>query len=227
MPDALQQQPDRDADDQQQQESEVAASQPADTAGQCCVCKDPAQRQYQHDQERGAAQVDDHSETCKCAREHHGIAQVPPGNPRYHRALRGTVIRERRLGPSIQQFPKTEADRRVIALPPQTVALLTRRLATVPNNADPPVIFPSPQGRPRDPNNTSGDLRQALDRAGYPWVTSHTFRRTVATHLDDAGLSARQIADHLGHSRPSLTQDVYLGRGSANPHAAAALQRSL
>jgi integrase len=139
----------------------------------------------------------------------------------------GTVIRERLRGLVIQQFPKTEASRRVIALAPQTVLLLKRRLAVVPANADPPVIFPSRQGRLRDPNNTSGDLRQALDRAGYPWVTSHTFRRTVATRLDDAGLSARQIADHLGHSRPSLTQDVYLGRGSANPEAAAALQRSL
>jgi integrase len=139
----------------------------------------------------------------------------------------GTVIRQRRLGLSIQQFPKTEAGRRVIALPPQTVALLKRRLATVPQDADPPVLFPSPQGRLRYPNNTSGDLRQALDRAGYSWVTSHTFRRTVATRLDDAGLSARQIADHLGHSRPSLTQDVYLGRGTASPQAAAALQRSL
>src|SRR3954447_22327217 len=108
-----------------------------------------------------------------------------------------------------------------------TVVLLERRLATVPDDADAPVIFLSPQGRLRDPNNTSGDLRQAFDRAGYPWVTSHTFRRTVATRLDGAGLSARQIADHLGHSRPSLTQDVYLGRGTANPQAAAALQRSL
>ncbi len=139
----------------------------------------------------------------------------------------GTVIRERLHGLLIQQFPKTDASRRVIALPPQTVAMLKRRLAAVPAEGDPAVIFPSPQGRLRDPNNTSGDLRQALDRVGYPWATSHTFRRSVATRLDDAGLSARQIADHLGHSRPSLTQDVYLGRGTANPEAAAALQRSL
>ncbi len=69
----------------------------------------------------------------------------------------------------------------------------------------PPVLFPSPKGLLRDPNNTSGDLRQALDRAGFPWAMSHTFRRTVATRLD-AGSSARQIADHLGHSRPSLTR---------------------
>jgi len=64
-----------------------------------------------------------------------------------------------------------------------------------------------------------------LDRAGFDWVTSHVFRKTVATRLDEAGLSARQIADHLGHNRPSLTQDVYMGRGLPSPAAAAALQR--
>jgi hypothetical protein len=47
----------------------------------------------------------------------------------------------------------------------------------------------------------------------------------VATRLDEAGLPARQIADHLGHNRPSLTQDVHLGRGLVSAAAAAALQR--
>jgi integrase len=139
----------------------------------------------------------------------------------------GTVARDPLLGLFIQERPKTDAGRRTIALPPQTLDLLRRRLARLPAAADPPVLFPSPKGLLRDPNNTSGDLRQALDRAGFPWATSHTFRRTVATRLDDAGLSARQIADHLGHSRPSLTQDVYLGRGTASPLTAAALPRSL
>jgi integrase len=49
--------------------------------------------------------------------------------------------------------------------------------------------------------------------AGYEWVTFHTFRKTVATLLDDAGLTARQVADILGHANPSMTQDVYFGRG--------------
>ncbi|MGY1593174.1 tyrosine-type recombinase/integrase [Geodermatophilus sp. SYSU D00708] len=70
-------------------------------------------------------------------------------------------------------------------------------------------------------------MRQVPDRAGFDWVTSHVFRKTVATRLDEAGLSARQIADHLGHTRPSLTQDVYMGRRLASPEAADALQRSL
>ncbi len=140
-------------------------------------------------------------------------------------AVDATVIRIRSLGLVIQDFPKSTAGRRTVALPPAVVDLLRRRIDIHPNAADPAVIFPSPQGRLRDPSNTSGDLRAALDRAGFPWVTSHVFRKTVATRLDDAGLSARQIADHLGHSRPSLTQDVYLGRGQASPAAAAALQR--
>jgi integrase len=56
------------------------------------------------------------------------------------------------------------------------------------------------------------------------WITSHAFRKTTATILDDAGQTARQIADQLGHARPSLTQDVYLGRKAKNPAAAEALE---
>ncbi len=137
-----------------------------------------------------------------------------------------TVIRIRGLGLVIQDFPKSTAGRRTLTLPLAVIDLLRRRVEHPSADANPSIVFPSPQGRLRDPSNTSGDLRAALDRAGFPWVTSHVFRKTVATRLDDAGLSARQIADHLGHSRPSLTQDVYLGRGHASPEAAAALQRS-
>jgi integrase len=54
-------------------------------------------------------------------------------------------------------------------------------------------------------------------------VTSHNFRKTTATILDQAGQTARQVADQLGHSRPSMTQDVYLGRSARNPDAAKAL----
>jgi integrase len=46
----------------------------------------------------------------------------------------------------------------------------------------------------------------------FSWVTSHVFRKTAATELDRAGLSARQIADQLGHAKVSMTQDRYMGR---------------
>lgn len=62
--------------------------------------------------------------------------------------------------------------------------------------------------------------------AGYSWVTFRTFRtfrKSVATALDEAGLTARQIADQLGHSKVSTTQDVYMGRKIAGREAAEAL----
>jgi integrase len=38
-------------------------------------------------------------------------------------------------------------------------------------------------------------------------VTSHYFHKTVATLMDEAGLSARSAADQLGHAKFSLTAD--------------------
>jgi integrase len=45
--------------------------------------------------------------------------------------------------------------------------------------------------------------------------------------LDEAGLSARMIADQLGHARPSMTQDVYMARKVVNPMSAAALDAAM
>jgi integrase len=59
---------------------------------------------------------------------------------------------------------------------------------------------------------------------GLPWVTIRTFRRSVATLLDEPGLTARQIADQLGHSKVSTTQDVYMGRRVTSRKAADALE---
>ena len=93
------------------------------------------------------------------------------------------------------------------------------------------LVFVSPQLLPTarfhiasDPSNTQADLREAFRGAGYPWVTSLTFRKTTATLMDQAGLSARAAADQLGHAHPSLTQDVYYGRKVAATGAAAVLE---
>lgn len=56
------------------------------------------------------------------------------------------------------------------------------------------------------------EVRVILDGAGFPWATSHTFRRTVATRLDERGARARDIADQLGHAQIRTTIDHYLAR---------------
>jgi integrase len=42
---------------------------------------------------------------------------------------------------------------------------------------------------------------------------THSFRNTVATLIDDGGLSARMGANCLGHAEVSMTQDRYMSRG--------------
>ena len=46
----------------------------------------------------------------------------------------------------------------------------------------------------------------------------------LAEVLDEGGATARMIADQLGHSRVSMTQDVYLGRRSREVRVVAALE---
>jgi integrase len=89
-------------------------------------------------------------------------------------------------------------------------------------------VFPDSLGGFRDPTNTLRELRKVrAEVASLAWVKSHNFRKTLATVLDDAGQSARQIADHLGHSRVSMTQDGYLGRKIKNPQAVEAMNAVL
>ena len=70
-------------------------------------------------------------------------------------------------------------------------------------------------------------IREARGDGLLSWVTSHNFRKTVATVLDDAGHSGRKVADQIGHSKVSMTQDVYLGRKIANTKAGEDLQTVL
>ena len=73
-------------------------------------------------------------------------------------------------------------------------------------------------------SNTQAGLRDAFVAAGFDWVTSHVFRKTVATLMDNAGLSSRAAADQLGHANTSMTTDVYFGRKIATTGAAAVLE---
>ncbi|NED99285.1 site-specific integrase [Phytoactinopolyspora halotolerans] len=127
-------------------------------------------------------------------------------------------------GAVLEERPKTAAGWRVIALPDHIVELCRRRTGITRHANEHDLLFPTRTGGVRLPTNADRALRKALDRiGGYDWVTSHTFRKTVATRLDQAGLTAREIADHLGHEEPSMTQNVYMGRGVASTSAAAVL----
>lgn len=131
-----------------------------------------------------------------------------------------TVIRETGKGLRIQGDGKSKSNTRTVKLPAWLVSrLLARQVAAVPNEWD--VVFTSPLGHLRDPSNTTNDVTELLAAAGFPWARSHTFRKTAATLLHNAaGLSARDVANQLGHKRASMTQDAYMSRHTV-PEAAA------
>jgi len=60
-----------------------------------------------------------------------------------------------------------------------------------------------------------------------PEVTTHSFRKTLATLIDGRGLAARFGADHLGHSKVSMAEDRYMSRGRVHAQVADLLDRTV
>lgn len=125
----------------------------------------------------------------------------------------------------VRKSTKAIASERTLVQPTWCVELLRRRRSKAATLVGP--VFPSSTGGWRDRNNVSRDLRQARAGTSFEWFVSHTARRTVATLLDGQGLSARAIADQLGHARVSMTQDVYMGRRIVGQAAARSLDTLL
>lgn len=141
-------------------------------------------------------------------------------------AITRNVVRVKGAGLVLQNHTKTEAGMRTISIPSHVARMLRRRKIGQ-ELTDLDLVFPSVLLKLRDPNNTLRDWRLNRDRVGAPDTTFHSFRKYVATELDIAGLSARDIAEYLGHSRPSMTQDTYMSRKVGDDKAAAALDRAL
>lgn len=140
------------------------------------------------------------------------------------------IVRKKGVG-LIRWHGKSAAALRTLPLPVFLVLVLAARRPGGENIGDLPV-FPALRGKRkgwgwRDPTNVGNAFRDALDRAGFGWVTPHVFRKTAALIWDEGGMSARQIADLLGHAKVSLTQDTYMARKIVNPEAAALLDKAL
>lgn len=141
-------------------------------------------------------------------------------------AITGKVVRSSGKGLRRIDETKTAAGTRTLPLPTFGAAVLTAR-RSLPYMGEQKMIFPSTAGTWRDPDNFRARWREVRDALGVPDATSHSFRKTVATLIDDEGLSARIGADHLGHSRISMTQDKYMARGRKHTAVAEMLDRTI
>lgn len=140
--------------------------------------------------------------------------------------ITGKLVRGTGRGLQRIDETKTPADTRTIALPVFAVRNLKAR-HDQPFFGEQLMIFPSTAGTWRDPNNFGKQWRQVRDELGVPEMTTNSFRKSIATLIDEGGLSARVGADQLGHSKVSMTQDRYMARGRVHTEVADLLDRAI
>lgn len=138
----------------------------------------------------------------------------------------GKVVRATGKGLQRIDETKTAAGRHTVPLPAFAVTVLSTRKGR-PYLGEQKMIFPSTAGTWRDPDNFRARWREVREDLGVPDAVSHSFRKSLATLIDDEGLSARIGADHLGHSRISMTQDKYMARGRVHTAVADLMERTI
>jgi integrase len=71
------------------------------------------------------------------------------------------------------------------------------------------LIFPSSVGTPMDASNLRLDFYKVLDHAGLPKIRFHDLRHTAASLMLNHNIPVIVVSKILGHSKPSITLDIY------------------
>ena len=71
------------------------------------------------------------------------------------------------------------------------------------------LIFPTSHGTPQDSNNIRREFYKLLDESGLPRIRFHDLRHTTASMLLNHGVPVIVVSRILGHSKSSVTLDLY------------------
>ena len=134
------------------------------------------------------------------------------GNATIRRALQ----RHRGVGMVFVE-PKSSHGRRTVPFPPETLAALRAQRISLNRERsqagklwhENDLVFPSPNGRPRDLTYLSYTFHRGLERAGLPRLLIHDLRHTAATHLLTKHVHPKVVQELLGHSTIAITLDTY------------------
>lgn len=113
--------------------------------------------------------------------------------------------------------PKTKASRRRIPLPPDTLDALRLHRERQAQERDAAgdaweehgLVFPTSVGTVYHPRNLLRDWYVLLDTAGVRRIRIHDIRHTYASLAIYQGLDPKVLADRMGHSRASISLDIY------------------
>jgi integrase len=115
------------------------------------------------------------------------------------------------------QGTKTRFGRRSIALGDQTITVLrghyerqqAERLAAGKKWVEYGLMFANSHGGPIEPRNLLTEFHQLLDQAGLPAIRFHDLRHTSASLMLNHGVAPIVVSRRLGHSKASITIDIY------------------
>jgi integrase len=118
---------------------------------------------------------------------------------------------------AIESDPKTSAGRRSVSLDSQLVAefrshrkrQLEERLRAGEAWEESGYVFTDELGRPIHPDTFSGRFDTLIAKAGVRRVRLHDGRHSAATMLLEGGTPVHTVSQILGHSKASITLDVY------------------
>ena len=112
--------------------------------------------------------------------------------------------------------PKTARGRRVVALDPETVAVLrsqaARQLAKQAATGswdDTGLVFTTEEGQALHPWLVSRLFRKAVKEPMLPDIRLHDLRHTHATLCLQAGIHPKVVSERLGHATVAMTLDIY------------------
>lgn len=117
---------------------------------------------------------------------------------------------------------KTARSRRTLTLTRRAAdALAARRLAQrAETDRGYDLVFTTLDGYALDRTTVTRDFQRKIEAAGLPKVSFHSLRHTAITRMHDLGLTMREIADIVGHAKPSMTSDTYTHLDNASAKAA-------
>jgi integrase len=109
--------------------------------------------------------------------------------------------------------PKTKAGRRQIQLGHETLKRLEvhRRLQAANGNPgiEDSLIFTNSLGTFLDDSKVSREFKKVLKKAGLPDIRFHDLRHTSISFLLDLGTPINTVQQRSGHSKASVTTDIY------------------
>lgn len=113
--------------------------------------------------------------------------------------------------------PKSKSGTRTIMLGKQALEILRnhkREQEELTNSVgqdwtDLDLVFPSSAGTPLTASNVRRGFRKLLAASGLPKIRFHDLRHTAASLMLNHGIPVLIVSKRLGHSKPSITLDVY------------------